>query len=134
MDRCKGDLQCLELCEDCFKNLSTNDVDWFTNACSKRHRVVLAAKGKYPSWPAKVMLEEEDIISVQFFGDYSTARVMAEEVVPYSRNYLNKYVKHRKALNECLPVSKFVFPYFKTNVEGYGCLSFSFKTGTKPVP
>lgn len=112
LQRCCEDIQCLELCVDCFKHLSTNDVDWFTNICSNRHRVVLVNCRKRFLWPAKAMFEEKDFITVQFFGDHSTAKVQRKKVVPFSRSVLHTNFKNEKALNECLPVSKFSFSSF----------------------
>jgi len=92
---------------------------------------VWADYGKYPSWPAKVMLEENDIVTVQFFGDHSTASVMRNKVVPYSRKDLSKNNRHRKALKECFVVSKFSI---SAQISKQMVFLFLIKTGAEPVP
>lgn len=109
---CKDELRYLEMCDECYK-ISSEGGDWFTTVCSRRHRVVWADYGKYPSWPAKVLREEKYLITVQFFGDHTTARVKCKKVTEYSRKNPNKQLdtKQRTELNKCLPVSEF-YCYF----------------------
>lgn len=73
---------------------------------------MLAKYANYPTWPAKVLREEKDFITVQFFGDHSTAsRVDRKQVIAYSKNYQNPQLnaKQRQKLIDCEPVSKLIF-------------------------
>lgn len=115
----KDQLVYLDLCGDCYEN-SVNIDDWFITVCSNKHRVVWAHYRNHPPWPAKVLREEKNFITVQFFGEHTLGKLKRDKVFDYSQknpNELSDTVKSKK-MKECLPVRKFSFSIdFKTVIE-----------------
>lgn len=115
----KDQLMYLDLCGDCYENSVKID-EWFITVCSNKHRVVWAHYRNHPPWPAKVLREEKNFITVQFFGEHTIGKLKQDKVFEYSQknpNELSDTVKSKK-MKECLPVRKFSFSIdFKTVIE-----------------
>lgn len=85
----KDKIRLLELCSECFVNMSRDSVNWFTNLCGRRHEIVWAKPDEYFYWPAKVLRKEDDWITVQFFGTYEINNISCTNIIDYSDNNPN---------------------------------------------
>lgn len=96
----------LRPCGDCYVNAYKCDV---TLVCSKPHLIIWAQCEEYPYWPAKIKKVGEGLlpISVDFFGDATTASLAYSKCYLYSKEDPNDYLtgQYRENIRIAMKVS-----------------------------
>lgn len=82
-DYCADNTRLIEACSKCFINKSKDPINWFTDVCDSRHRVVWAKIQQF-YWPAKVLKEENKLFTVQFFNGYAINEIFHQNIINYS--------------------------------------------------
>lgn len=69
-------------------NANEHPGEWVSMVCNGKHPVVWAKLDTYPHWPAKLMGQnEQDLtVDVQFFGDDSRAIIPSNNCSKYTEN------------------------------------------------
>lgn len=77
----------LLLCSECYENAYKNPVDSLLVPCKIPHILIWVNCGDYGFWPAKLMkYNDEDMVNVRFFGDYTNGCIPSSKCFMYSEN------------------------------------------------
>lgn len=75
----------LLLCEQCYANAYHHPDRSFTMLCNPPHALLWVDCHQFGYWPAKLMrVENDDSVTVRFFGDWTNATVKHELCLMYS--------------------------------------------------
>lgn len=84
---CIKEINDIKSCAECYVNRRKDKKDRMIRACERPHLLVWAKIGTYPYWPAKVLSYSDKCVSVEFFGDHSTAELEVGNCFLYSKEY-----------------------------------------------
>lgn len=89
MDFCTKEVFAINACNECYVQANSNNKDWFSTVCSRKHPIVWAKVMGHPYQPAKIMAVHDDNVDVFYFGDHKFATIPAKSCFCFSKKSPN---------------------------------------------